>query len=229
MTPPVGLPSDMDPFALDAGTAERLLTGAVDAGDAPPEYRAVARVLHELRSAPDSVELAGERAAVERIAAAFVVRQRPRPTRRARRALRSSSRARWLVAAAVVAGSMCVTGGFASAGSLPEPAQDAASAVLGTVGISVPTGGGQPAGVEQPPATTPASVTPAGSNQTPPDAGASTPGSGASPSATSNPAAPGNGNGTPAHGAPSSTAKGHGNGHSPTGSPPTDVANSKGR
>ncbi len=75
-----GFPGDMDPFALDAGTAERLLTGVVDAGDAPPEYRAVATTLQALREPPDSSELVGEPDAVDRIAAAIVARAtRPRP------------------------------------------------------------------------------------------------------------------------------------------------------
>ena len=36
MRPRNGFPSGMDRFALDAGTAERLVSGAVDVGDAPP-------------------------------------------------------------------------------------------------------------------------------------------------------------------------------------------------
>jgi len=227
MTPPVGTPSGMEPFALDPGTAERLVAGAVDAGDAPPEYRAVARVLHALRSAPDDVdgvEWAGETEAVERIAA--VVVRRPARTRRVRRTRRSSSRVARLAAAAAVAAAVCVTGGLASAGSLPEPAQNAASTVLGTVGISVPTGGEEPAGVQEPAITAPVpspAVTPNS-----PDAGTSAPTS-VAPPAPSSPAAPGNGNGVPAHGTPPSTAKGHGNGHAPNGSPTAGVGNGKSR
>jgi hypothetical protein len=210
----------MDPFALDAGTAERLVRGAVDAGDAPPEYRAVARVLRALRSAPDGVEWANETGAIEKIAAAVVRRS---PTRRARRTRRPSSRAAQVAAAALVAAAVCVTGGFASAGSLPEPAQRAASTVLGTVGISVPTGGEEPAGVEQPaPATAPATPTP-----DPANAGAPTP-TIAAPPAPSTPTTPGNGKGTPAHGSRPSTAKGHDNDHSRNGSPP-GVRNGKSR
>jgi hypothetical protein len=227
MTARDGFPRDMDPFALDALTAERLVTGAVDVGDAPPEYRAVARVLHALRSAPDTVESAGEPAAVERIAGAVVVRRRPRRTRRAQRARRSSSRAVRLAAAAAVAAAVCVTGGFASAGSLPEPAQTAASTVLGTVGISVPTGGEKPAGVEEP-ATTTETPTPAATNPNAPAEDAPSPTTSVSPTPSS-PAAPGNGNGTPAHGTPPSTAKEHGKDHSPNDSPPDGVGNGKGR
>ena len=226
MTPPIGIPSGMEPFALDADTAERLVAGAVDAGDAPPEYRSVAQVLHSLRSAPDGVdgvEWAGESEAVERIAA--VVVRRPQPTRRSRRARRSSSRAARLAAAAVVAAAVCVTGGFASAGSLPKPAQNAASAVLGTVGISVPSSSEEPAGVQEPATTGPGTSPPA--TPDPHDPGASAPTTPASPPAPSSPAAPGNGNGVPAHGTPPSTAKGHGNGHAPYGSPSAGVGNGK--
>jgi hypothetical protein len=154
MTPPDGLPFEMDPYALDAGTAERLVRRAVDAGDAPPEYRSVAQILHALRAAPESREWAGESATVGRLAAVVVAHRRPRAVRRGGWNRRSSSRAARLVAAAVMVGCVCVTGGFASAGSLPEPAQNAASAVLGTVGISVPTGSDEPSGVQEPgPAT----------------------------------------------------------------------------
>ncbi len=211
MTPPSGLSSGMDPFALDTGTAQRLLTGAVDAGDAPPEYRAVARVLHELRSAPDVEEWAGEPAAVETIAAAVVVRRHPQSTRRARRPGRSSSRATRLAVAAALAAGVCLTGGLASAGSLPAPAQSAASRVLGTVGISVPGGGGEPAGVEGPSAPT----SPAPASQTRPDRGAA-PTNGDSP-ASSSPGPTGKDQGTPAHGSPPGDAKGHGNGHTRNG------------
>ena len=226
MTPPVGIPSEMDPFALDPGTAERLVTGAVDVGDAPPEYRTVARVLNALRPASEDVESAAQPAAVGRIAAAVVVR--PRPQRRARRSRRWSGRAARLTAAAVLAAAVCVTGGLASAGSLPEPAQNAASTVLGTVGISVPTGADAPAGVEEPPPTT-TPPAPAATNLFPSDGGSPAPSTGVSPPTTSNPAVPGNGQGTPAHGAPPSTAKGHRNDHVPNGSPPLGAGNGKSR
>jgi hypothetical protein len=225
MTPSVGFPDAMDPFALDPGTAERLVTGAIDAGDAPPKYRAVARTLQALRSSPESSERAGEPAAVERIVAAVVVVQRPRPTRsarRARHAQRSRSRAARLAAVAVAAGALCLTGGFASAGSLPEPAQNAASAVLGTVGISVPTGQ-EPAVVEVPPAPTPAPATP----PSPPTSGASQPGAGTAPAVPASPTV--RGNGEPAHGTPPSDANGQGKEQSPNGSPSRDDGNDKNR
>ena len=244
MTPPVGLPSGMDPFTLDGGTCERLVTGAVEAPDAPPEYRSVARTLHALRAAPDRSEWGGESAAVKWITAAVVVRPRPRSTPTARRARRLPSRATRLAMAVVVAGAVCATGGLASAGSLPEPAQHAASAVLGTVGISVPSGDEKPADVEQPPPPT-ADVPPppAATDPAPPGAGApaaemGVPATGAEsqkpatntpPSGSSKPAAPGQGEtkvqgnpspGNPSPGTPRGNAYGYDNGHSPSGPPP---------
>jgi hypothetical protein len=223
MTAHNGFPRDMESFALDPSTAEGLMTGVVDADDAPPEYRAVARTLQALRSSPENSERAGEPAAVQRIAAAVV--RRARPTRRARRARRSSSGAARLAAAAVVAGVLCLTGGFASAGSLPEPAQTVASAVLGTVGISVPSGGENRTVVDTPPATT-SSPSPTSSGQpspavpepdvaTPPDL----------PSAT----APGNVGGTKANETPPSPANDQGNGRSPNGPAPAEDGNGHGR
>jgi hypothetical protein len=52
VTAPDGFHPHMDLFALDADTAERLVTGAVDVGDAPPEYQAVPCTLQALRKAP---------------------------------------------------------------------------------------------------------------------------------------------------------------------------------
>jgi len=210
MRPPVGLPSGMDPFALDAGTAERLLTGAVDAGDAPPDYRAVARILNELRSAPDSVEWAGDAAAVERIAAAVVVYRRR--TRRERRTRRSASLAARLAAAVGVIGAVCVTGAFASAGTLPQPVQHAASTVLGTVGISVPSGGEEPTGA--PPPTVASTTPPAPTGPSHPTARA--PGAGAAPAASSSSHGPGDGRTEVRGDQGDNTPPGKANGHDKT-------------
>jgi hypothetical protein len=177
-----GFRGDMDPFALDAGTAERLVTGAVDAADAPPEYRAVAGTLQALRRAPERWELAGGRAAVEQIAAAVALERQFRPVRRSRRSRRSSSRVAGLAAAAVVACVLPLTGGLASAGALPEPAQNLASAVLGEVGISVPSGGQDPVD-EVPP--------PTNSFPAPPSTTASSPDVAKNPPRSSSPTAPG--------------------------------------
>jgi hypothetical protein len=157
MRAPDGFPPDMDPFSLDAGTAERLVTGAVDVDDAPPQYRAVAATLSALRDPPESSELVGWPAAAERIAA-IVSERAVRPARRSRR---SASRGR-LLTACVAACGLVVTGGLAAAGTLPDSAQRVASAVLGQVGISVPSGDEDPVDHESPPATS-APVATAGS------------------------------------------------------------------
>jgi len=130
----------MDRFALDAGTAEGLVTGSVDVGDAPPEYRAVAAVLQALREPPESWELVGGPAIAGRIAAAVVA---ARTERAATRPRRFASCTRVAVASLVALG-LSLSGGLASAGALPEPAQRVASAVLSKVGISVPTGDDEP-------------------------------------------------------------------------------------
>ncbi len=136
MTPGNGFSYGMDRFALDAGTAEGLVSGSVDVGDAPPEYRAVAAVLQALREPPESWELVGGPAIAERIAATVVA---ARTERAATRPRRFASRTRVAVASLVALG-LALSGGLASAGALPEPAQRVASAVLSKVGISVPNG-----------------------------------------------------------------------------------------
>lgn len=228
MTSPVGHPSGMDQFALDADTAERLVRRAVDAGDAPPEYRDVALILHALRDVPESSEWAGEPAAVARIAAAVVVGRRPPPTRRVRRARRSPARVARLATAAVAAAVLCLTGVFASAGALPEPAQNAASTVLGTVGISVPKGDQGP-GVEEPsPTTTPPAEAPA-TNPSRPTVGAAGEKGGAAPASSEPGHGEGDVHGARAHGSPSNTANGQGNDHSWNGSPSQGEGNDERR
>jgi hypothetical protein len=135
MTRRDGFSRDMSRFEPDADAAERLMTGNVDIADAPPGDRAVARTLRALRAAPDGWELVGESDAVEQIAAAVVLERTVRPIRPSRR---RSPRVAVLSATAVVVCALPLVGGLASAGALPEPAQDAAAAVLGKVGISVP-------------------------------------------------------------------------------------------
>jgi hypothetical protein len=212
-------PFDMDPFALDAGTAERLITGAVLVADAPPDYRPVAGALQALRDPPGDWEFASEAIAVDRIAAA-VVRERQASSRR--RSLRRPARVAALATIAAAACALPLTGALAAAAALPEPAQDVASAVLDKVGISVPTRAEDPAD-ERPPATTGA--------PTPPSTNGSNPGTtGPAPDvvATSPPDLPGkpdpgNGQGDPGgtrgHG-PSPNKPGQGGAHTPK-DPPT--------
>jgi hypothetical protein len=136
----------MNPFALDPGTAERLLAGSLDPGDAPPEYRAVAHTLQALRQPADSAELARRAETVEQIGAAIVVARRTRPQLRPKR---SPARAGKLVAAAASI-AITLTSGFAVAGALPDSAQDAASVVLDRVGVPIPTSDERPTQHEQP-------------------------------------------------------------------------------
>ena len=207
MTRRDGFSRDMSRFALGADAAERLMTGAVDIVDAPPRYRAVARSLRALRAAPDSSELVGEADAVEQIAAAVVLEQAARPMRPSRR---RSPRVAVLAATAVVVCALPLVGGLASAGALPEPAQEAAAAVLGKVGISVPIGdrsknGPPPASpVPGPPSTVAPSPGVAGPN----------PGTGAP--------APDTGKRAPASSSPTAPDEGHQRGTGALGTPPDD-------
>jgi hypothetical protein len=221
MTARDGFSHDMYRF-VDAGADERLMAGSVDVADGPRLYRAVAVRLQALREPPESWELAGERDAVEQIAAAVMLERQARPVRRSRR---SSSRVAALAATAVVVCALPLTGGLASAGALPEPAQDVASTVLGKVGISIPTGVRDPVDDAPPPV----SPVPAAPSTTGPSLGADAPSPGAglpvpdvpkSPSGASSPIAPGHGegdhHGTPARGTPNkedrdaNKADGHG-------------------
>jgi hypothetical protein len=209
MTPGDGSSSDMYRFAIDdADSTERLMTGPVDIADAPPPYRAVARTLRALREAPDSWDLAGERDAVEQIAAAVMLERKARPLRHPRwRSVRMAA----LAATAVVACALPLVGGLASAGALPEPAQNVASTVLGKVGISLPTGAEAPPDNGPPPASpVPA---PSSTTGTSPGVGESNTGArGPAPDAgkrapeSSSPTAPDNGeghqHGTGSHGTP---------------------------
>jgi hypothetical protein len=220
MTAPDGFPDHIDPFAIDVLTAERLLSGVVDVGDAPPEYRAVARVFEVLREAPDRTELVGRTAAVDRIAAAVVVDRRPSGSRRSRR---SASRRRRRKAAAVVTCALILTSGLTAAGALPKSAQGVASTVLRNVGISVPTGGGHPAD-QQPPPTATGSVP-----STPRGKGSDVPASGPDASPTS---PHGNGQGD-LHGARSRgtrppTAKDNGSANSPSNTSESGHGNQNG-
>ncbi len=214
MTAPSGFPRDMDRFALDTSTAERLLAGSVDAADAPPEYRGVATTLGALRGPPDSTELDDAPVAVERIVAAVVLARRDRPAPRSRR---SRSRLVKLAAVAAVASALAITSGLAVAGALPESAQGAASTLLEKVGISIPAGDEQPpdhsvpATTAGPPPTTSDSV-----SSSPAPNGAKVPG----PLPAGHPAdGQGSLDGAGGGGAPPTTAKAGGIGPQPSGPP----------
>jgi hypothetical protein len=129
---------DRHRLALDEGTAERLLTGQLDAADAPPGYGRVAALLASVSAPPDTEELAGQAAVV----AAFEAAARSRPVGVRLLTPRRSQvfvKLLTLKAAAAVLG-VLVTGGVAAAatGNLPAPAQQAAHALLGGAGVPAP-------------------------------------------------------------------------------------------
>jgi hypothetical protein len=173
--------------------------------------------------------LAGEQHAVEQIAAAVTLERQAHSVRLTRR---SSSRVAVLATAALAVCALPLTTGLASAGALPEPAQNVASTVLGKVGISVPTGAPTPAPDTGPPPTT-AVPTPPSTTGSSPDPAASSPGPGGPapdvaehPPGTAAPVAPGNGerdhDSTQSRGTPPNTENsdankddGHGGSHAP--------------
>jgi len=132
------------PF-LDQDTADRLLSGAIEPDDAPPSYAEVARLLRAAGAPPTPAELMAEEQAV---AAAARVVSRTTPHSPVPATRRSSVRSRFFrvkIAGLVVAGTVLGTSGLAAAGVLPDAAQNAASSVLSSIGISVPAADKHPA------------------------------------------------------------------------------------
>jgi hypothetical protein len=144
---------DADPLALDDDTVERLLSGTLPPGQAPPGFAKVAELLAAAAAAPSSAELAGQAAVLTELRA--VTRGRPPAVGPSRRA-RTSRRRRRTGLAVVVAVGALVTGGVAGAatGHLPGPVRAAARTVLGSDGgtPSTSTQAGQPSGPVKPPA-----------------------------------------------------------------------------
>ena len=138
---------DADPLALDDETVERLLAGALPAGQAPPEYAAVAALLAAMAAPPSQEELVGHEAALAELRTVTMTRAAAhRPTGRRRRR-------RVGLAAVAVAGALA-TGGVAGAatGHLPEPVRTATRSILVTVGGGGPaTTAPQPASSAHPP------------------------------------------------------------------------------
>jgi hypothetical protein len=145
MTPRDDSQDEMRGLFLDRDTADRLLAGQVDPDDAPPGYAEVARLVRAAGAPPTPAELVREEQAVA--AAARVVSPRPArsPVPATRRSTVRSRFFRVKVAGLVVAGTVLGTTGLAAAGVLPDAAQNAASSVLSTIGISVPAADQHPA------------------------------------------------------------------------------------
>ena len=128
------------PSDLDDNTAERLLSGQIDAADAPPGFGRVAEILAAATAGATPSELAGESEALTMfraqseattaVAGAVVVSLDEHRTRRV-------SRKAALVG--VVAGVLLASTGVAAAGGdLPEPVQRAAHETLSHIGVPVP-------------------------------------------------------------------------------------------
>lgn len=132
MTPWSDLSREMEHYPLDTDTADRLLTGSIASADAPPGYEAVAAFLTAVANgcSPESPAREAETAAV---LGAVVRSSHFVPTKRSRR----SFVPRLKFAAAFAIAALVATTGLALAGSLPGAAQDAASAMLAKVGVSV--------------------------------------------------------------------------------------------
>ena len=169
MTPTGDWNEDMERFALDPDTADRLLSGALGSEDVPRRYGEVASLL-QIAAGPTSGALDGEAAAVATVVEAIRSSPAPAPVPR-----RTGARTRLKAATAVVVAGLTLTGGLAAADALPAPAQQVASDALAAVGVHVPTPSGGPAtgahkptGVDAGRTGTPASVT------TPPDLGTAT-------------------------------------------------------
>lgn len=106
---------------------DRILRGQATPDELPTAWVDVAELIQLATAVPSTADAARE----QRIVAAMVA-ARPGPSRMRRRAV--------FVGAALAGFSL--TGGLAAAGALPAPAQDAASAVLDRVGLSVPDSDG---------------------------------------------------------------------------------------
>lgn len=125
------------PLPLDPGTADRLLAGSIAPEDAPPGYGGVVELLEAAAAEAGGAELAREPETVAAIRAALrspVHEDVASP----RRSLMPIALSRPRLAAIAAAAAFAATVGMASAGSLPEAAQDVASDMLAKVGITVP-------------------------------------------------------------------------------------------
>ena len=124
---------DMERFAIDIETGDRLLSGVLDPEDAPDRLSAVAALL-QAAAVPTSGALDGEAATVDAVVA--VIRSAPAfvppPTK-------TSRLTRAKIAAAGLAGALSMTTGLAAANALPGAAQQVASDALSKVGVHVPS------------------------------------------------------------------------------------------
>jgi hypothetical protein len=140
----------MGDLMLDEMTADLLLDGRLAPEDAPHGYADVAGLVRALSLPPTAAELALQVVAVEATLTELALRPAPRGSKApvAASGRKWAPRSRFFktkVASLVLVGTLVGTTGLAVAGVLPAPLQDAASSVLATVGISVPTSDSHPA------------------------------------------------------------------------------------
>lgn len=128
------------PSDLDDNTAARLLSGQIDAADAPPGYGRVAEILAAATADATPSELAGESDALtmfrmqsQQSSAAAGAAVTSLDEHRSRRVSRKA------VLVGVVAGVLLASTGVAAAGGdLPEPVQRVAHETLSHIGVPVP-------------------------------------------------------------------------------------------
>ena len=140
--------SDMERFALDPDTADRLLSDALEPEGVPHRYGEVALLLR-LASGPTDGARFGEEAAVATVVGAIRSSHRPAAARR------TGTHARLKVATAGVVAAFTLTGGLAAADALPGPAQEVAADALAVVGVHVPNPAGGPPTSREKPANVP--------------------------------------------------------------------------
>src|SRR6266571_3628354 len=100
---------------LDNSTVQRILDGSLSCGDAPPEYRVVARSLSRLRTTPANAELIDEATVVGSMVASLASEAAPRSSQRW---IMASKRRLASVAAASLVGGVSLFSGLAAANAL---------------------------------------------------------------------------------------------------------------
>ena len=126
---------EMQRFGIDDDTANRLLSGQVASEDAPPDYRAIARVVRAARF-PTGVDPARESATVAAFVEALHSGSHPPVSDR-----RNSMLARLLsakIAAIAAVGVLGATAAAAATNTLPDRAQSVVSGAASHVGLSIP-------------------------------------------------------------------------------------------
>jgi hypothetical protein len=122
---------------LDGETADRLLAGRVAPEDAPPGYGPVVRLLDAASTEPTAAELEHEREQVVAFALALGASRPNDSVSRMRFSIPSTLTRARLVAVALAA-ALAATAGLASAGPLPDAAQNVAFLILDKLGVFVP-------------------------------------------------------------------------------------------